>query len=230
MPLNRRSFTASAVAVGAVLLTGRPADAARAVVDLPVREAGFPAPPPQPAGPVTLRVTTTNQLTAVGLLRLHDGVPLERVIGHIRLVFSDDPLVVVEAGRAMMRDTDQLGTATLDPGTTVTVTAVLAPGRYHLVDYHRVYERAPGEWIRPLDVLPHDAATASATAAATIVLDEPRFHAPVRMRAAAPYRVINAGHQPNEAVLMPVRPGTTRADLQAFFTALDSGSQPPTFP
>lgn len=188
-------------------------------------ERGFAAPAPRPAGPITFRVTTTAPgQTTVGLIRLHEGVPLERVLGHIRRVFSEDPNVVVEAGRAIMRDADQFGTAATEPGVTVTFTVALPPGRYYLVDYHRIYDNAPGDWVRPFDVLPCAAASQEGQETATVVLDEPRMYAPSRMAVGAPFRVINAGGQPNEAVLMrcdPARRGPScRRSSPRWTTAL----------
>lgn len=231
-----RGPLAAAVLAGSAMLTVTPSVATATeprvpVVDIRVGPSGFAAPAAQQAGTVRFRVTTSNPLTTVGLVRLHRGVPLEQVLGHIRKVFSDDRQVQTEAGRAIQRDMDQLGTAAVDPGLEVTFTAGLRPGRYYLIDYHRVFENTPGDWVRPLDVRSGSAPDDGTSSVPTVVLREPRFFAPGELRAGTPFRVVNLGDQPNEAVLMAVRPGTTREQLLAWFEAANNNDpEPPPYP
>ncbi|MFB4320073.1 hypothetical protein [Actinomadura sp. 21ATH] len=48
-----------------------------------------------------------------------------------------------------------------------------------------------------------------------------------RVPALAPVRVANRSRQFDEAIFMPVRPGTTRAEVGAFFAAMEGGPQAP---
>lgn len=76
--------------------------------------------------------------------------------------------------------------------------------------------------------LPHR----SPSAAAEIVLSSTpagatRFTAPATLPSGRPVRVVNRSRQYNEAILLPVRPGTTREQVGAYITAVSEGGQAP---
>jgi hypothetical protein len=56
--------------------------------------------------------------------------------------------------------------------------------------------------------------------------DGPRFRAPSTLPAGGSVLVNNLTGQVDEAIFMPVRPGTSSADVQRFFESVDGGQWP----
>jgi hypothetical protein len=186
------------------------------IVDITVTAAGFQAPQTVSGGSITLRARSTDPQGAwLGLVRLRPGVALETYVADVREAFSDDPATSVAGGRAVTRDVDMLGgVAVAQVPASVTVTA--APGGYHLVDFRDVREPDFATRIRPLLVTP--GASGEPGASAQILQLDRTFVAPRQLTSGANVRVVNLSCQLNEAMLIPVRPGTTLGDLDAFFS------------
>ncbi|MFJ8011751.1 hypothetical protein [Streptomyces sp. NPDC096339] len=192
-------------------------------VDIPVTPDGFTAPSVLRAGPVTLRVRSTDPRGAwIGLVRLRPGVPLERYLEDLERAMGDDP---VEGGKAVARDAEMLGGAAVAHAPAA-VTMKLTPGEYHLIDFRDVGLPDLADRVRPVRALAGHPRTDTADIrpAARITLRDGAFEAPDVL--SGPVQVVNRSRQHNEAMLMPVRPGTTLADLDAFFADVDAGRRP----
>ncbi|MEW2353791.1 hypothetical protein [Spirillospora sp. NPDC029432] len=239
MPNFRVSALALSLTTAGVLgLTATiPANAAAArpyAAAIVVTPDGFTAPASVPAGATAFRVGATDPDGAyIGVVRLRPGVSKERYLADLERAYDDTDREGALAGaRAVERDVVMHGGAAVLPGTPVTFTAALAPGGRHLViDFKDVGSPGLAAKVRELRVLPRGARPALPPAEAEIVqvrtADGPRFRAPRTVRAGAPVRVANRSRQFNEAILMPVRPGTTRQDVGAFFVAMEGGPQAP---
>lgn len=197
--------------------------------DITVGPDGFSAPATVRAGFTAFRVTSTDPDGAyIGLVRLRPGVPLREYLGHLEKAHDGtDPGGALAAARAVHRDVVMYGGAAVLPGTPVTFTSRLRPGAYHVIDFKDVGSPGLADKVRPLRVLPAGTPRTPDRAAAQITQREtgegPRFAVSGTLRAGAPVRVANHSRQYNEAILMPVRPGTTREQVGAFFTGMDGG-------
>lgn len=195
-------------------------------MDVTVTRDGFTAPATLRAGRVALRARSSDPQGAwLGLVRLRPGVTLNRYLRDLERAMGDDP---VEGGRAVARDVEMLGGVAVAHAPAA-VTLTVTPGHYHLVDFRDVGLPDLADRVRPVRVLagPGHAST-GARPAARITLRDGAFEAPATLT--GPVRVVNRSRQPNEAMLMPVRPGTTPADLDAFFAGVDAGHRPGTSP
>lgn len=234
--------TAMAATLGASQVTaaGRAPAAGQAAVpaqaafpaqaaDIVVSADGFTAPAAVREGATTFRVSTSDPDGAyIGLIRLRPGVTLARYLDDLERAYGQkDPA----AGRAVERDVVMYGGASVLPGTPVSTTTVLTPGSYYLLDFKDVGRPGLADKVRSLRVLPSARPSAPPRAEAQIFQvatpDGARFRAPAKVRGGAPIRVTNLSSQFNEAILMPVKPGTTRADIGAFFAAMDRGERAP---
>ena len=185
-------------------------------VAITVTPAGFQAPQEIHGSTVTFTVTSQDPQGAwVGMVQLRPGVPLATYVRDIQMAFSDDPATSVAGGRAVTKDATMLGgVAVARVPASVTVTA--APGTYYLVDFRDVREPDFADRIRQVRVTPGPASTPEVSA--DIVMLDGRYLAPATLPTGRHIRVTNLSSQFDEAMLIPVRPGTTLADIDGFFT------------
>jgi hypothetical protein len=207
--------------LGSLLTTAPTAQAAEPQqVDIAVTPDGFTAPATLRAGSVTLRVRSTDRQGAwIGLVRPRPGITLERYLADLERSMGGDP---VEGGKAVLGDVEMLGGVAVAE-VAAAVTLRVPPGDHYLVDFRDVGLPDLASRVRPVRVLPGRAG-APAPAPARITLLDGTFLAPARL--SGPVRVVNRSAQHNEAMLMPVRPGTSSADLDAFFAEADAGRSP----
>lgn len=189
-------------------------------VSIAVAPDGFDAPATLRAGAVTFRVRSTDPAGAwLGLVRPRPGVTLERYLTDLTRAMGDDP---VEGGRAVARDVEMLGGVAVAHAP-ASATMRVSPGEYYLIDFRDVGLPDLADRVHRVRVLPGHTAPAPAPRA-RIVVGDGTFDAPGTLT--GPVRVVNRSRQHNEAMLMPVRPGTTLSDLDAFFTEVDAGRYP----
>ncbi|MFJ9582939.1 hypothetical protein [Streptomyces acidicola] len=221
---------------GSLLLTAPEAQAAPApvlpatshssapqAVDIAVTPEGFTAPSVLRPGAVTFRVRSTDPAGAwIGLVRLRPGVTLETYLADLRRAMGDDPGA---GGRAVARDVEMLG-GTAVAHAPAAATLYVTPGTYYLVDFRDVDLPDLADRVRRLTVPPGWPVQVPRPSAPTsrITLRDSAFD--VLGVLSGPVRVVNRSRQHNEAMLMPVRPRTTLADLDAFFEAVDAGRDP----
>ncbi len=242
--MSLRAATVGALIVAPTLAFAVPAHAAPATgataVEAPTRvvevvgsPSGFTSPASRRAGITTFRVSTTDPAgIRLGLFRLKPGVRLDRYLGHLRTALTGDRAEAIAAGRNVAREATLLGGAMAVPGQPATLTQVLSPGRYHLIDYEDI--ESGRLTVRPLTVtegIDHDVPDRPDALVRMIETpDGPRYDAPRTLRSTDSLLVSNLSGQIDEAVFMPVRTGTTSADVQAFFDARDAGEWPPDSP
>lgn len=188
--------------------------------DIAVTTDGFAAPAALRAGSVTFRIRSSDPAGAwIGLVKLRPGVALERYLADLERAMGSDP---VGGGEAVLRDVEMLGGVAV-AHVPASVTLRVSPGDHHLIDFRDVGLPDLASRVRPMRVLPGHAGS-PATASAQITLLDGKFLAPATL--AGPVRVVNRSRQHNEAMLMPVRQGTSLTDLDAFFTEADAGRYP----
>ncbi|WP_431896360.1 hypothetical protein [Nonomuraea sp. bgisy101] len=222
------TFTASTAAAHA------DPEAGATTVDVVVETSGVTAPASVPAGAATFRIRSADPEGAyLGVLRVRPGLPLRRVLADLERAYDRaNPQDALTAARTLSREVVMHGGAAVLPGTPVSYTAQLAAGTYHLIDFKEVGRPGLEEKVRTLRVRPAPWRPSLPPAAAQITQyraqdGTSRFEAPAAIGSGLPVRVVNRSGQFNEAILMPVRPGTTREQVGAFFTAMDEGRQAP---
>ncbi|SMD13706.1 hypothetical protein [Kibdelosporangium aridum] len=201
------------VLVGLLLAIAPTAEASEPQnVDVSVTPAGFEAPRAIRAGAVTFRVRSSDPEGAwLGLVQ--PRVPLRRYLDDLERAMGDDP---VEGGKDVLRDAEMLGGVAV-AAVPASVTLRVTPGDYYLVDFRDVGKPDLASRVRPVRVVPGHAGSMPRVST-QITLTDGKFLAPRVIE--GPVRVVNLSRQHNEAMLMPVRPGTTLADLDAFFTGV----------
>ncbi|MDW4905911.1 hypothetical protein RB628_11340 [Streptomyces sp. ADMS] len=214
-----------AAASGAQAATARPATA----YDVSVAPDTITAPAAVPSGPVTFNVgTATAGGLALPLVKLR--VPVAKYLADLNtLSKAATPAEAAAAEAAVEAGAVNLGGGVVQPGTGVAFTQILTPGTYHLVAYD-----FDGTDVHPVahTLTVKGPASGSPPDAVDCFAHTPTgFDVPGgRLKAAGTHYVVNRSGLLNEAVLIPVRPGTTAAGIDAFFEALRGGTQPPSYP
>ncbi|MFC5749566.1 hypothetical protein [Actinomadura rugatobispora] len=221
-----RILTASALIVSLLATAVTPAHAARSQArasEITVTPDGFTAPATVPEA-TSFRVTATDPDGAyIGLVQLRKGVSLQRYLADLEQAYDEsDPEAALAGSRAAERDVVMYGGAAVLPGVPVTFTPTLRQGTYHLLDFKDVGSPGLEAKVRTLRVL-GPGRTRPRAEAEIVQHQTARFGVSGVLRAGAPIRVTNRSRQFNEAIFMPVREGTTRAHVGAFFTALEAG-------
>lgn len=192
---------------------------------------GFSAPSTHGPGPVTFEVSTADpQGIRLGLVRLREGHQLEEFLKHLRKALTAHGAVAAAAGRGVEETAMMLGGAVTHPGRTATFRSTLSRGTYYLIDYRRV-KPTGSITAHPLTIEgPADTGKTLQRPAATVTMIDttagPRFVAPSVLAAGTTLLFRNRTDQLAEGILVPVRPGTTAADIQHAFEIIDSGGWP----
>ena len=195
-----------------------------------VRPDAVEAPEELAPGPVTFHAATpADSSMSVLLIRLK--APLRKYLADLKAMgAAQSPEDKAAAAAKVEADADNLGGAVLLPGEqTVSFTQVLLPGRYYLIGY--AYD-TPGAEPVAHRLTVEGVPGAAAPRVDGLVLQTPSgFTVPGgTLSADGDLLVVNRSGALNEAVLIPVRPGTTTEDVDAFFAALAEGQQPPSAP
>jgi hypothetical protein len=242
--LLRRVSAVGALLVAPTLLMTAPASAAAPTVERPKTRTvevvgsptGFTAPATRASGITTFRLSTTDPAgSRFGLFRLRPGVRLDRYLAHLRTALTGQGDEAVAAGRKVVQQATLLGGASVVPGGPATLTQMLRPGTYHLIDYEDIENGAHHPVaVRPLavtDRVEHDVPRRPDGMIRMVETpDGPRFQAPRTIRAGSSLLVSNLSDQVDEAIFVPVRPGTEEKDVQRFFEAVARGEWPPDSP
>lgn len=201
----------------------------------------IPGPDPRPAGPVTFHVTTADGTDHwFSGITLAPGVTSQQAVQEIEESFSPDPSVALPALRAVYQDVIFVGGLSVIPADDDSwFTENFTPGTYVMSDAPAGSDNSGGQRTTLLTVsapagpggdwarLPRiDAVLTVRESGANAA-----FIAPPRMPADGTFLAVN-GHtsQPYEFLLREVNPGTTDADLQAYFDAVRAGQAPASNP
>lgn len=232
-PTRRRALACAAL-VGAAALLPAPAaaQAAQGPIEVVLEPDGLDVPERIPCGAVTFHVTTpAAEGRSLLLVRLADGVDTDHYLRLLAGTGAQDPQERAAAARAVAAAADNLGGAVVSSATAAGFTQVLTPGEYLLVNYgyaspgppvvrtvRAVRGTSQGRPHAPAAIVHHDGDAGAEFA----VLGEP----PAR----GCLTVVNTTATPQEAMLVPVVPGTTEEDVRAYFDALREGREPPVQP
>ncbi|MFA1548305.1 hypothetical protein [Actinomadura chokoriensis] len=242
-----KTFNVLTAALAAPLLLAVPAAAPAAgastaaarsgpqTVPVEVTGDGFcaPGPDPRPPGPITFRVSTPDPAGHWwAVMRLRGEVTMDQVRQEFAESYSPDPAVSLPAIRAIYRDVDFRGGASVTPDAPVSVTSAFEPGTYYMSDtalegatdgcgtgrthLQRFRVAGPSRWTPPLS-------GETVIRARTTADGGQRFDMPRSWPSRASVVVRNQAEQPHEVIIVGVAPGTTDADVAAYFDALRNG-------
>lgn len=208
------------------------------LVPVEVTGDGFCAPGPntRPPGPLTFRVSTPD---AAGhwwaLMRLRGTATMDQVRQEFADSYSPDPAVSLPALRAIYRDVDFRGGASVTPDAPVSVTSVFEPGTYYMSDtalegatdgcgtglthLQRFRVAGPMRPVRSVRRPRHRTVIEARTTAG----GGQRFVMPRSWPSRASVVVRNRAEQPHEVIIVAVAPGTVDADVTRYFDALQNG-------
>jgi hypothetical protein len=205
------------------------------------------------SGSVCFDVSSSNPGTpgggggsAINLFRLNRGVTWVQARKDFRDEFSSNPVTAAEGTRDLTRDVSSYGLADVVPGHPETVTVNLAQGTYYIWDLAKTAAGGPlpdqvplyGIGGVPGDSLiggvlgdslsggvPGDSLSGSVQVAAT---SADRFTAPATWPHSGTYLFHNVADTIHLMEIIPVKPGTTDEEIQAFFNS-NSTAPPPFF-
>ncbi|MCP2341103.1 hypothetical protein [Actinomadura rupiterrae] len=188
-------------------------------------------------GDTTFRISTTDPDGAqVGLTRLRPGLaPVEFLTALERAYDRTDPSVAVTAAAGIEARATLYGGAAVPFGSAASARLTLGAGVHHMIDFADLLPYGRSGSLHEVDVLaaappgdPEEAVDGREPPplAEVVLYDTPdgtRFRAPAELPAHAPVRFANDSGTFNEALLVPVRPDTTREHLDGFFAAIARG-------
>jgi hypothetical protein len=169
------------------------------------------------AGRTTFEVSATTGRTGPLMFTPAPGVSVDQVLADGREESSDDPATAATGTRDLTRDATFYGLADVAQYAPLSVTERLPAGTYYLVDL----EAPAGS--PPLRVRgrAHDREEASHDDVPTVLMNSAdRFVSPSVLPARGDIQVRNVSNTLHFLSLAPVNPGTTDADVQAFFDGL----------
>lgn len=187
------------------------------------------------SGSVCFGVSSSNPGTpgggggsAINLFRLNRGVTLVQARKDFRDEFSSNPATAAKGTRELTRDVSFYGLADVVPGHPETVTVNLTWGTYHIWDLAKAAAGGslPGQvTLHVTGRVPGHPLRGSVQVAATSV---DRFIAPATWPRRGTYLFHNVADTIHFMAIIPVKPGTTDKEIQAFFNS-HSMAPPPFF-
>jgi hypothetical protein len=184
------------------------------------------------AGTVSFRVSTTSPTTADGggsevtMFRLNPGHTLDDVFRHFPEEFSPDPATAAKGTRDLIADATFRGLALVTKGYPEVVTETLRPGTYYLVDIGNMPTGRPA--VTTLTVRRDGEGDGSLPRSQVHVRTvDDRFIAPRSWPHEGTYSFANDSDTAHMMLLLPVKPGTTDAQVSAAFSS--PSAAPPSF-
>ena len=191
----------------------------------------IPGPNPRPGGYVTFNVSTdVAEGRWLALLRPQPGVSIDQVMKDFADGQSNDPATRAAGIRAEYRDTDFFGGAAVYPGSPEALTQYLTQGRYYLVET----SAADSSIVQTLDVTSE--VTPATPPRPQVVIDvsgRDKAHfsgVPTHIPQHATILYRNLYKQPEEAIIVGIKPGETHESVQAYFDAQQAGTPLPPNP
>jgi hypothetical protein len=239
----RRATRAAAVAAFAFATTfgaggsavAAPAPAGNAPVDVFLNASGIHVSGSHASGLVSFRVSTdASDGRQLQVLRPHQGVSINQVLHDLAGAVSNTPATAAAGIKKVQGEAEALGGAFVAPKAPEQFTEEISDGPVYLLDF-TAFLADPGKPVvktldlcgpngRHLATFPHSIVITNETAAG------PRFQAEDVDSVHGAILVHNAAPELHEMEIQPVAPGTTDAQIQAFFDALAQGKQPPPSP
>ena len=179
-------------------------------------------------GVVKFNVSTTNPHGgAITLFQLNKGVTMAKAVADVKEEFSSNPKIAAKGTRDLNRDITFYGLADVTPGHPASVTERLYDGTYYAADV--TTSGLVPKNVATIKVLEggDEHARLDTDGLATVTLTSAdRFAVKGHLPAKGSVLVKNAGDSIHFMQFQPVKPGTTDAQVQAFFDAGFQGPAP----
>lgn len=203
-------------------------------VDVRLTAHGIEAPDAAEGGLVHFHISTDDpQGRQLQVFRPHKGVSVDKVLADLTKAIDETNPANAAAGiNAFNDDAEALGGGAASPKVPVDVTEPISEGTVYLLDFSAFLADPAHPVLKALELCDGDKDKGLAPFPRGIVLQEsgPRFRVEDVNRADAPILVHNTTDEIHEMLIQPVKPGTTDADIQAYFDAILHGQQPPPSP
>ncbi len=179
-------------------------------------------------------VVSNNPTRSAGshivLFHLKARATLSRVAAAWRDEYSRTPAVAASGSRAVVRDIDAIGLADVSGGASATVTLNLSAGIYYLTDLGDLPSVGALPTFAPLQVTAGAAASPLHGQFSVQATAADRFAAPSRWLHSGTYLFTNTATDTLHFMdLQRVTPGTTDAQIQAYFDSKGRGRAPALF-
>jgi hypothetical protein len=162
--------------------------------------------------------------TNTTLFRLKGTASLGQVAADLRDEFNQTPATAAKGTRELVRDINAVGLADVT-GTSETVTTHLTPGTYYLMDLAN-FQGVGSPHFTPLQVTAGSGNGPLHGDVSVQGTSNDRFIAPGSWPHAGSYVFTNTSDTVHFMVLQPVKPGTTDAQVQAYFGSPSQGPPP----
>lgn len=227
--MKTRLLIPIAVATAAAALSATPAGAEPETaepqrVSVTANPDGLVAPGVATLRPGTTTFTVSTPDTGrryVGVVGLEPGASFDSYLDNMATVlFSEDDAAKQRAGNAVQRDVALGGGVALHARAAQSVTVLLAPGTYYLVDLTSLGQPNPVNHWHRITVSGHWTIANPGTDHVVLQYERdgrPRFAAPTRIAPRGTILVANTTAFLHEAVFVPVAPGTTDEDIDRHF-------------
>lgn len=191
-----------------------------------------------PAGPVTLSASTTEpKQQPLGLIRLRPDTDLDTFLVHYKTAATaKDPAVRRTALAQIDSEAHYFGGAAVTSASgTVSVSWVLAPGTYHLINYTAADPARPETGTRELRVGPPEHRPVQPWAPTQVIAPyddgaDGRFLTASVLPAKGTFQVVNHSAQLNEVMLYKATAEADAETVTACMEALRQGKEPALFP
>ena len=176
-----------------------------------------------PAGQTTFNVSTPDAAGHTLLLvHLADGLAISQFLADLTAVNSNS----TSGQQNATSQVDNLGGAMVNSTCSVSFTESLAAGTYDLIDFKGTGIADQHPKVQVLQVSGTTATATSPTVESRIQLTDtngqPRFVTPTTLPADGTFAVSNNTTNTNETAFLPLKPGTTAADLHKYFASFGS--------
>ncbi|MGA5821861.1 hypothetical protein ACPC54_28840 [Kitasatospora sp. NPDC094028] len=210
----------------------------RNVVDIDVNKGGgIDVQDEAEGGLVTFAVETDDPAgRQIQLIRPHEGVSHTTLFADLTKAVSETPATAAQGIRAVAAEADALGGTLVSPDVPARFTGEVDEGEVLVLDFTAFLKDPAHPVFATIEFEGHNGRHRhhrhhrGAEEHATVVQEEtpagPRFDVEDLDDADAPIVVRNEADELHEMVLQPVKPGTTDADVQAFFDATAKGQHP----
>ncbi|MCC9305665.1 hypothetical protein LN042_00830 [Kitasatospora sp. RB6PN24] len=191
------------------------------------------APDQHPGGTVTFRIATDDPNgRQLQIFRPHAGVSMDQVLKDLANAVSQDPPTAAAGVTAVNNEAEALGGGLATPDVPMIVSEDIDPGPIYLLDFTAFFAHpnTPPP-VKEIDLcedkgfhiphFPHEIVIQKDTPAG------PRFQTENVDSASGAIFVHNGSPELHEMQMLPVVPGTTDEQIQAYFDAIAAGQTPP---
>ncbi|MEV7022831.1 hypothetical protein [Kitasatospora sp. NPDC093558] len=209
----------------------------RNVVDIDLEKGKINVEDEAEGGLVTFAVETDDPAgRQIQLIRPHEGVSRATLFADLTKAVSQTPATAAQGIKAVAAESDALGGTFVTPDVPTRFTEEVDEGEVLVLDFGAFLKDPAHPLFATIEFEGHNGRHRhhrhhhGSEEHATVIQEEtpagPRFDVEDLDDADAPIVVRNEAEELHEMVLQPVKPGTTDADVQAFFDATAKGQKP----